>query len=86
MNSKSQIYFEKLLASDKWAGVENMVDELDGRIDFNERMAEYLQDICPAVLCIDVTPEQCVKYEHSCGLNFIEISEYVFKYVFENQA
>ena len=80
MNSKSQIYFEKLLASDKWAGVENMVDELEGRIDFNERMAEYLQDICPAVLCIDVTPEQCFKYEHSYGLNFIETSECVFKY------
>lgn len=81
MNSKSQIYFEKLLASDKWAGVENMVDELDGRIDFKERMAEYLQDICPVVLCIDVTPEKSVKYEHSCGLNFIEISECVFNYI-----
>ncbi|SFB88604.1 hypothetical protein [Pseudoalteromonas denitrificans] len=82
MNSKSQIYFEKLIVSDKWARVENMAFELDGRIDYNDRMAEYLQDICPEVLCINVTAEQCVKYEHSCGLNFVEISEYVFQYIY----
>ena len=77
MTQKSDLYLEKLLASPLLANVNDMAFSLQGRADANERLAEYLQDMCPAVLCINVSTEECVKHEHHCGIDFQYIANKV---------
>jgi len=67
------------MASNNLKIVDDRAAALYGRIDAKERMAEYLQDLCPAVLGLQVTTEQCVKFEKSCGINFLEIAEVIMK-------
>jgi hypothetical protein len=75
MKNKTNSYIKMLMASDNLKAVDERAAELYGRIDAKERMAEYLQDLCPLVLGLNVTTEQCVKFEKSCGINFLEIAE-----------
>lgn len=77
MTKKTESYIKMLMASDMLKSVDNRATELFGRIDAKERMAEYLQDLCPSVLGLNITTEQCVKFEKSCGINFLEIAEVI---------
>ncbi len=77
MINKTESYIKMLMASNMLKAVDDRAEELYGRIDAKERMAEYLQDLCPSVLGLNVTTEQCVKFEKSCGINFLEIAEVV---------
>jgi len=77
MSKKTESYIKMLLASDNIKLVDERAEELYGRIDAKERMAEYLQDLCPLVLGLNVTTEQCVKFEKSCGINFLEIADVI---------
>ncbi len=77
VSKQTESYINMLMASEKLADVDQRARDLYGRIDAKERMAEYLQDLCPAVLGLNVTTEQCVKFEKSCGINFLEIAEVV---------
>ncbi len=77
MINKTESYIKMLMASNMLKAVDARAEELYGRIDAKERMAEYLQDLCPSVLGLNVTTEQCVKFEKSCGINFLEIAEVI---------
>ncbi len=77
VSKQTESYIKMLMASEKLADVDQRARDLYGRIDAKERMAEYLQDLCPSVLGLNVTTEQCVKFEKSCGINFLEIAEVV---------
>jgi len=77
VSKQTESYINMLMASEKLADVDQRARDLYGRIDAKERMAEYLQDLCPTVLGLNVTTEQCVKFEKSCGINFLEIAEVV---------
>ncbi len=77
MPQKSDLYLDKLLSSPLLPQVEEAAHALEGRADANERLAEYLQDLCPAVLCINVSTEECVKHEGHCGLDFNYIAKKV---------
>jgi len=77
MTTKTESYIKMLMASNMLQPVDDRAAELYGRIDAKERMAEYLQDLCPSVLGLNVTTEQCVKFEKSCGINFLEIAEVI---------
>jgi hypothetical protein len=77
VSQKTESYIKMLMASKKLADVDEKAQSLYGRIDAIERMAEYLQDLCPSVLGLNVTTEQCVKFEQSCGMNFLEIANAV---------
>ncbi len=79
MPQKSDLYFDKLLSSPLLNQVEETAHSLEGRADANERLAEYLQDLCPAVLCINVTTEECVKHEGHCGLDFNYIANKILQ-------
>jgi len=79
MNNKTDCYIQMLMASDSLTIVDARAEELYGRIDAKERMAEYLQDLCPTVVGSNVTTEQCVKFEKSCGINFLEIADVIMK-------
>ena len=76
---KTETYIDMLMASNLLEKVDEKAEELLGRGDVRERLAEYLQDICPGVLCINVSIEECVKHERHCGLNFLEIADVVLK-------
>jgi hypothetical protein len=77
MINKTESYIKMLMASNMLTTVDKRAAELYGRIDAKERMAEFLQDLCPSVLGLNVTTEQCVKFEKSCGINFLEIAEVI---------
>lgn len=77
MINKTESYIKMLMASNRLKIVDERAAELYGRIDAKERMAEFLQDLCPSVLGLNVTTEQCVKFEKSCSINFLEIAEVI---------
>lgn len=77
MNSKTEEYIRSLMKSELLAKADQQAEHFYGRQDARERVAEYLQNICPAVFCIQISTANCVKNEERCGINFSEVAEYL---------
>lgn len=77
MNPNTENYIKTLMRSDLMADVEKEVNHFYGRMDARERIAEHLQNICPAVLCMKVSTESCVENERRCGIDFEEVADYL---------
>lgn len=75
MNEITASYLEQLKSSYFLSKVDNKAKRLVGRNDAVERLAEYLQDLCPCVMLVDQSQAKCHDFLHECEIDFNCIAE-----------